>query len=147
LNGGPLAGRGIYEARIACNLRSGNGVFAYAMVKPENTGHPYFTQDGTDREDNPGQYIANMRDGSMAGFKYFDMDGAEEISVTIRGIADGFLVLSAETDPSPAARIPITSCGKWHELSAFLPPLYGKHALYFTYQGSGSLDFKSFRLV
>ncbi|MDR1072926.1 MAG: family 43 glycosylhydrolase [Treponema sp.] len=147
LNRVPLAGRGVYESRIACNLRSKNGVLAYGMVKPENTKHPYFTQDIPDDGETAGQYIANIRNGSVAGFKYFAMDGAEEISVTIRGVADGFFVLSTEMDASPIARIPITSCVKWRELSVSLPPLYGKQALYFTYQGGGSLDFKSFKLI
>ena len=35
--------------------------------------HPYITQDGQDRECNPQQYIANMRNYSVAGFKYFDV--------------------------------------------------------------------------
>lgn len=147
LNGGPLAGRGVYEARIACNLRSGSGVFAYAMVKPENTGSPYFTQDGKDREDNPGQYIANMRDGSMAGFKFFEMDGADTITVTVRGDAKGFLIVSPEINSLPAAKIPITPGIEWHEADAECTPIYGKTALYFTYQGEGSLDFKSFSLA
>lgn len=38
------------------------------MYQKEKTAgeemHPYFTQDGEDREDNPNQYIANLRDGA-----------------------------------------------------------------------------------
>jgi hypothetical protein len=149
LNGGPLAGRGTYEARIACHLCSGNGVFTYAMAKPENTGHPYFTQDGADREDTPGQYIANMRDGSMAGFKYFDMDGANTITVMARGSANGFLIVSPEINSIGGgilAKIPITPGIEWHETGARLASLYGKTTLYFTYQGEGSFDFTSFAL-
>jgi len=85
LNNGPLAGKGTYEARIACNLLSGNGAGGYGM--DSNTGesaHPYFTQEGEDREDNPNQYIANMCDGAVAGFKYFNMTNASSVSVKVR---------------------------------------------------------------
>jgi hypothetical protein len=146
LNGGPLAGRGSYEARIACNLRSGNGVFAYGMVKPENTEHPYFTQEFLNGDETPVQYIANMRDKSMAGFKYFEMDGAEKISLLVRGAAGGSIIVSMETDTDPIARIEIKPGSDWYEIAAPLLPVFGKHALYFIYHGNGSLDFKQFKL-
>lgn len=70
LNGEPLEGQGEYEARIACNLRSRLGAVPYEMGRAIGPEHPYFTQ-----EDVPGgmpvQYIANLTNGAMAGFKYF----------------------------------------------------------------------------
>lgn len=73
LNDGPLKGKGRYEARIACNLWGKNGTGRYDGPFPKwrLRNHPYFTQDGPDREDSGNQYIANMRDGAVAGFKYF----------------------------------------------------------------------------
>ena len=38
-------------------------------------------RDGPDREDSGNQYIANMRDGAVAGFKYFAFKDAAEIKV------------------------------------------------------------------
>lgn len=91
LNRVALAGTGTYEARIACNLASKNGTYAYDGKKNKKLmkTHPFFTQSGDDREDNGDQYIANMQDGSWAGYKYFDFDVEKEISVTIRGEAWG----------------------------------------------------------
>jgi hypothetical protein len=146
LNGGPLAGHGEYDARIACNLRSAKGVFAYSMIKPENTDHPYFTQETPDCEDKPSQYIANMRDGSMAGFKYFAMDGTRKIWMEIRGGADGFFDVSTKINAPPQARILVIPGGEWYKTSASFLPLNGTCALYFTYHGGGSVDFKSFTL-
>lgn len=58
-------GTGRYEARVACNLSSARGTFMYQKEKTAGEEmHPYFTQDGEDREDNPNQYIANLRDGA-----------------------------------------------------------------------------------
>ena len=147
LNGTPLAGQGIYEARIACNLYSKDGTFTYGMVKPENTEHPYFTQETPDCEENSSQYIANMRDGSTAGFKYFDMNGTDRISVVIRSNDNGLIFVSLdETNSSPIVKIPTGSDSKWHKAENSLLPVFGKRALYFTYHGNGSIDFKSFEL-
>ena len=147
LNGGPLAGRGIYEARIACNLYSKDGVFAYGMVKPANTDHPYFTQETPDCEENASQYIANMKDGSTAGFKYFDMDGADRISIVIRSNDNGLIIVSLDkANGAPIAQIPIGPNSKWYKVETSLLPAFSKRALYFTYQGNGNIDFKSFEL-
>jgi hypothetical protein len=136
----------MYGAYIACNLRSGNGVFAYSMAKPENTEHPYFTQETPDYEEKPSQYIANMRNGSIAGFKYFAMDGANKISATVRCSGSGTLCISTKPDDDTVAQLEITPNSEWYEISAALTPLYGKYAFYFVYSGNGSMDFKQFTL-
>lgn len=71
LNGGPLRGEGKYEARIACNLMSGKGASGSFLLFLKGRRHPYFTQEGEDREHNPNQYIADLGHGATAGFKYF----------------------------------------------------------------------------
>jgi hypothetical protein len=146
LNDGPLAGCGVYGAYIACNLRSGNGIFAYSMVKPENTEHPYITQETPDYEEKSSQYIANMRNGSIAGFKYFTMDGANKISATVRCSGSGTLRISTKSDDDTVAQLEIISNSEWYEISAALTPLYGKYAFYFVYSGNGSMDFKQFTI-
>lgn len=90
LNNGPLLGTGVYEARIACNLSSREGMFAYTRTKErdKNGIHPYFTQSGIDREQDGGQYIANMTDGAWAGYK-----GDNNYSkCTWHGRGDGFCI-------------------------------------------------------
>lgn len=108
LNSGPLAGKGTYEARIACNLSSRQGIFPYLKTheKDKKGTHPYFTQSGADREENGDQHIANMTDGAWAGFKYFAFGGDEkEISVTLRGTASGTLAVRTERGGKPVAEL------------------------------------------
>ena len=77
---------------IACNLWSKDGALEYGLAAtPEAEEHPYFTQIGTDREGNPNQYIANMRDGATAGFKLFDLSGVTAISATLSCLGSGKL--------------------------------------------------------
>ena len=102
--------------------------------------HPYFTQSGTDREDNPDQYIANMAEGAWCGFKYFGFTGQRKITVTARGDAEGRLLVSTEKDGSVLSEISITPSEDWKEFAAQLPQLEGKLPLFFRYQGDGSLD-------
>jgi len=147
LNGGPLAGKGEYEARIACNLRSKEGVAFFTNFNmPDTDIHPYFTQDGPDRESDGNQYIANLRDGSLAGFKYFNFQGASKISVNIRGNAQGTVFVSTTVDGEPAATVEIRAEAGWKEFSAPLSIENGVHPLFFTFKGTGSFDFSTFRI-
>lgn len=122
LNDGPLPGQGRYEARIACNLSSAEGTFLYQKDKPAEEGmHPYFTQDGEDREDNPNQYIANIRDGAWAGFKYFAMrGGAGKMKVCTRGNACGELLVRTERDGEIRGQFQfiLRLTGRWKKESA-----------------------------
>ena len=148
LNCGPLPGKGRYEARIACNLWSayGTGRYDTAFSKLKYFRHPYFTQSGSDRNKKAKAYIANMRDGAVAGFKYFNMDGADSIEIEYRGKADGKIEVAGEKDFSdPAAVIPVKtkSCGKTI-VSGRLNISRGKTALFFKFVGKGKIDFMAF---
>lgn len=146
LNGGPLEGKGTYEARIACNLWGAKGTFAYVELHHKETEYPYFTQSGGDREENPDQYIANMRDGAVAGFKYFDFKETETVSVRIRGTGTGEIDVFTDLDQKPAARIPVHVSESWNDFSAGISVGQGVYPLYFKYTGDGSIDFDRFRL-
>ena len=143
LNAKPLSGKGTYEARIACNLWAKGhttGRVDGRNPKKRLRSHPYFTQTGRDREEQGDQYIANMRDGATAGFKYFSFDGTEKtICVTGRGLGR-FLVSTDEAQCDPVAEVLVN--GK-----ADLKITAGVHALYFRYEGSDAADFMSFTIM
>ena len=150
LNGGPLMGNGRYEARIACNLRARQGTGRYDGYNPRRRlkAHPYFTQDRRDGDPDARQYIANMRDGSSAGFKYFRFEGLRRIGVTVRGRADGCLGVYADPEGGhKIAEIPVKSRRDWTEFSAEAGAEDGIGALYFIFKGKGSMDFLEFVLV
>ena len=88
---------------------------------------PYFTQDGPDREDSGNQYIANMRDGAVAGFKYFAFKDAAEIKVHCTGSANGHLQVSTAPDFSTlCADIFIKTAVRWgkrHPLRFLTEPI------------------------
>ena len=149
LNGGPLPGKGKYEARIACNLWSKEGTGRYDCPNPRRKFlvHPYFTQTGRDRECDGDQYIANMRDGSVAGFKYFEMCDASEVQITLRGEAAGVMQVSnSESFNTLCASIEVTLNRQTAVFGGTLKTEQGKCAFYFRFVGKGFVDFLSFEL-
>ena len=149
LNGGPLPGKGKYEARIACNLWSKEGTGRYDCHNPKRKfrEHPYFTQTGRDRECDGDQYIANMRDGSVAGFKYFEMCDASEVQITLRGEAAGIMQVSnSESFDTLCASIEVTLNRQTAVFDGTLKTIPGKCAFYFRFIGDGFVDFLSFEL-
>jgi hypothetical protein len=146
LNGGPLIGKGEYSAYIACNLMSEFGAVHYNVGSEIDDFHPYFTQEGEDREDNPNQYIANMTNGTIAGFKYFELVDVSQISIKVRGKSNGQLHVSTTLGGEKIASIPISSGEDWVIGSVPITFNNGVKALYFTYQGEGAIDFYSFTL-
>ena len=150
LNGGPLNGKGRYEARIACNLSGKDGIVKSddARKKDKKNLLPFFTQSGEDREENGDQYIANLRDGAWCGFKYFAFDGTEiGITVTVRGQAEGTLKVLTNRNMLPVASVLIRRSEEWASYCAPLSLLAGTTPLYFVYEGAGSMDFQSFEII
>lgn len=146
LNGGPLVGKGEYEARIACNLWAKNGTQKSdnAFTKQKKL-YPAFTQTGKDRNSDPDQYIANMLDGATAGFKYFNFEGLKAITVHVKGKATGKMLVTDENG-NEVASIAIAAEKAYKSFKAQAKIENGKHALFFKYVGDGAVDFKSFVL-
>ena len=145
-NGGPLAGEGTYPAHIACNL--------YCRTPCDTTGgpgdwmddrFPKITQEGRDGDHCPG-YIANMRDGATAGFKYFDCRGVRQISVTTRG-GGGAVEVRIQWDGELLGHIPVEATNEWHRNTAPLALPDGVQALYFTFRGHGAIGLLEFTLT
>ena len=86
-----------------------------------------------------------MRDGAEAGFKYFRITGETCINVVTRGTGGVFAVL--DENGKELAKIPLTTRQDWGESVAVkLAAEPGVHALYFRYEGDGTLDFRAFTL-
>ena len=149
LNGGSLAGKGVYQARIACNLWSargaarvdGNGVRRRLAV------HPYFTQEGRGREGR--QYVANLRDGAVVGFKYFDLSATRGIALRLRGCGACRVAVAADENFSQA--LGVVELGalthEWQTFSAPLSPASEKSALFLRFEGELTADFLELELV
>ena len=149
LRGKPLPDLGRVPARIACYLRSGQGTARYDIRLPRLrlAAHPYFTQAGSDRQQQPAQYIANLRSGSAAGFSSFAFTGQpRRIGLRLRGSGRGVMLVShRENGDEPLAVIPVPT-DKSLLRPAVIHPHPGVGPLYFVFRGCGAVDFTGFAL-
>jgi hypothetical protein len=142
LNGGPLVGKGQYPAYIACNLMDTN---EYATSEEKKAAAPYITQEGEDRECEPGQYLKGMKKGCIVGYKYFEFNNTEKISIKVRGKASGTLKVSLkEKDRYISDFAMKLDSNEWVDLLVPFNVSSGVHGLYFQFEGSGYFDMLSF---
>jgi len=137
------AGAGTAEAARDPRATQSGG----SRVGAEAAHNPHATQSGGEREGiEGGQYIANMRQGAVAGFKYFAFDGENRIEAVLRGSGEGKLLVSTEEGGAPAFTIEVTPSETWQRFEASGGPLSGVLPLYFRYEGSGAVDFQAFTI-
>ena len=85
-----------------------------------------------------------MRDGAVAGFKYFKIKERTTISVETSGTGKGTMLVSDIPDFSRiCAELSIAPDISWE---AGLSLEAGVHALYFKFEGIGSVNFHTFEL-
>lgn len=165
LNGEPLKGTGTYPARICCHL-TGRKPAVFSHPVSMKMDYPFLTQDvpdiepgcpeASEEEKYPVQYIRNMCDGAVAGYKYFSFQNKENeegdvverlISVTVRGNARGVLRIRTEEKGTVCGEITVSVCGSdWMEYMGRFRTSAGVHGLYFQYEGTGSFELLSFAM-
>ncbi|MBB6479855.1 family 43 glycosylhydrolase [Spirochaeta isovalerica] len=151
LNGKPLPGSGEYGAYIACNLGSLRGVGRYDSYCPRFLfrKHPYITQEGKDGRPGAYQYIANMQNGALVGFKYFEFVQSGTITIKARGAAEGEITVFCSEQGDKVAEFPLhlRNRRRWTEIRTSFSPPVGVHPLYFRFSGKGKMDFLSFTFL
>lgn len=149
LNSNPLSALGQYPASIVCALESKEGTTPYlkAHEKDKRGIHPYLTQYGEDRESDGDQYIANLCDGSTAGFRYFSFQGNEStIRLSAKGDLNGKVDVYTDRSQPPVATIMISPSEARSDYSSDLSVTGGTHPLYFQISGEGHLDLHAFEI-
>lgn len=156
LNDGALVGEGTYPARICCHL---TGAKAVVNSRPDDMKmeHPFLTQDVSDIEPDsveaaseaefPVQYITNIQDGTIIGYKYFMFQGVQKITMTVRGKAKGIISVSLKPDGDVLGCLDVdVDTEQWISITGDVKIPDGEHALYFRYAGSGAMDAAEFTL-
>lgn len=146
LNGGPLEGKGKYPAYIACSLFCPTEE-AYSAPPGEwmDARFPKITQDGKDGDQVDG-YIANMKAGATAGFKYFDCTGIKHITIRARGFAEGRFLVKTKWNGRTLGSIDIHISDEWKAWTGDVVLPDGVNALFFEYDGMGNPSLASFEL-
>lgn len=146
-NGGPLPGLGSWPAYMACNLFCKDEAdFTALPGEWMDCRFPKITQDGRDGDREQG-YIANLRDGATAGFKYFDCQNVTGVAVRVRGNGKGVMEVMTSWNGEKAGEIPLGTSNEWKEYEADIRIPDGVRALYFRYRGEKAVSFHSFALI
>lgn len=150
LNGGPLIDKGVYPAAIACHLTGSSDMSKINFGDSVKKMLPYIFEEkcGADEKDNL-SYIANIMNGVIVGYKYFDFVDASAISLKMRGSATGEINVHLDTptgEPVGEANIALQS-NDWQSVDIPVSISSGIHALYFEFSGTGALHFMEFELT
>ena len=127
-----------YEAGIACVLYGKQS--ACKTTKTNKRSYPYITQKGEYRECDPCQYIANIKDKTVTGYKYLDLSDAAGIIASVSGRARGKLRLFTQIDGDCIGEIDIRPNTRIRFSLA-------ESALYFRFEGSGKLNLLNFTVT
>lgn len=157
MNGGPLVGLGSYPAYICSHLTGKNGA-VFSLPQIMGMDYPFLTQDEDDlwpedkamAEDSicPVQYVTNLQNGSVVGYKYFRFSGLNAVRLELRGNWDGTVQLCVSPEGKPFAEISVNfGAEEWQYFCSDAQIPDGVNALYFRFSGIGTLDFRRFELV
>lgn len=135
----PLPGKAEYPAYIVCNL------FLSEQPGRFGEGCPKIVQDGKDGDEETG-YIANLQNGTVAGFKYLDCRGITSLTVTTRGYIGGEVELLTALDGDVLGRVRIGGSNIWQSHTGDVSIPDGVHAIYLRLRGHGNGHLKSFEL-
>ena len=131
LNGGPLVTKGTYPAVISCNLTNGHMPHAWCTEMTL----PHIVCRGSER------FIAEIENGTLIGYKYFNFTGKTRIGVHyrngVRPATGAFLVKVGNTE---VGRIALTDTADWIDASIDVDIVDPKAPLYFTYEGEGMVE-------
>lgn len=175
LNAGPLRAEGSYPASISCRLQGKEGA-PFSSEEASDERFPYYTQPvpdfSPDEEascpvDFPVQYIANLRDGAIVGYKFFEGGFRGKLEFTLRGQGTGRIRIfyvpkrcfeayngADQKKPDPNSREAFRELGQtafsaaedWSPFeSAELSFPEETVALYFIIDGDVRIDLRSFR--
>ena len=91
LNGGPLEGNGVYPASICCCLIPKEWNIFYPFFKLPLTAatKTYITQFGKDSDTVETQYVKNIKQGCLIGYKYFNLENTNSVTLSLQGWSQG----------------------------------------------------------
>jgi hypothetical protein len=144
LNCAPLPAKGSWSAAYACHLTHADGEKVLRYREADTAVLPYITEENTTENRKAREhFIRNITDGTTIGFKYFAAEQVEKLTLALRGNGNGSFVVRLD-DPSEGpvlGSVPVESSSSWQD-TAMDVKWNGTNALYFIYEGTGSLDLK-----
>lgn len=145
LNPSALQTVGSYNACYCCHLTA-PAMTGQRLTTRGNTraSEPHIFQEPANQDSNAQHYIANITDGTVAGFKYFNFSSCSGVVLEVAG--SGNIVVSVHLDSPDGSAIGKTQktlSGNWEEIRIHFEA-HGTHALYFRFMTDAPIRFKQF---
>ena len=146
LNGKPLTGHDTYPASICCCLKPREGNVFYPFFKlPHQKGKLYITQSGKDSDTVETQYIHNVQNGALIGYKYFDLSSSTKAVLKLKGKFNGNVSIRFAENGNDEYTTKLELNGE-KEFEIKFDSKSNKEALYFFFEGKGKFDFYTLKL-
>lgn len=149
LNGKPLRANEQYSAGIACVLHKWHATEQVWEMGKNKIKFPMITQGEKDGVQLESQYITNISDETIIGYKYFDFQSIRTLELEVQGTGFGrFQVYQSDPESCIQAigEIPLEPDENWTIRSAAISFADGTHPLYLKYIGNGLVNLKAFRM-
>ena len=130
LNGGPLKGEGEYPAAICCHLTA-PGLPGFVPYPGSRKG-PRVTREGSAPE--AADFLADLEEGTVIGYKSFDFQGTDMVTLTCRRTEGCFDIATAWDGPS-LGRVEAEFTEDWRAFRGRAALPEGVHGLYLRFRG------------
>ena len=137
LNGGPLAGTGVYPAAILCPTTRTLIDYADPVMKTQTRI----------TEEQQTVYVTDVADRSVLGYKYFDFAEGVQLLLEVRGDFEGTVRVSESLDAAGTETEISLHSEPWKVLPVQAELPAGKQALYLSFSGEGKLDLRNLILI
>lgn len=144
LHGDFLPAKGRFPCASACHLeKQGMDPFRPYTFLTFSEADPFITQEAETEQ----PFIANLRDGAMAGYRFFLFDGTEKTFVLrYRGTGTGQILVQDFEGTALLACLPVAPADRWREVSAPWKSFAGRKGFRIQFQGTGALDLLDFEI-
>lgn len=132
LNAGPLAGAGTYPAVICCNLT--NGKMRHGGNSKKHYDAPMITGDSQDR------FVGNIGNRTVAGYKYFALEGDRVMTIRLRGSFRGTVQVCTAFPGEPIATAAVMPSADWKDHAIRFSVPKGEYPLYLRFLGKGKAE-------
>ena len=142
MNDGPLSGKGSYPAVYCCNLTNGHmGALSSIGRTNQAVDFPYIIC-----PDEASSCITNLKDGTLVGYKYFDLSETEKIALVYKAAEDCRIEVRTAENGDCAATLQLTASEDWSRAEAPLKIDGRKSALFLVMKGKGTVSVRTLEL-
>ena len=141
MNKEPLSGNASYAAVYCCNLTNGHmGALSSLGRTNEEVDFPYLTSVNGER------YVTNVKDGTLIGYKYINLEETKTVEVVYKTDKEGRLEIRTTQKGGTKTALSLSPVEEWTTASVKSCFSEEDKELYLIYKGEGTLSLLTLNL-